>query len=264
MQSEVNSTECVLYSIHDSVFEITINRPEKLNALNLEVYKNLGLALNRFAKSTARICVLRGARGKAFVAGADIDQYVGMNGVEFRSFIDFGFRVMRQMMEIPKPIIAAVNGYALGGGLELAMHCDLIVASTSSKLGLPEALLGLLPGGGGTQLLPRLIGRMRANDLIMRGRFIGAQEAFDCGLISAIFSETTFEEELQTYIAQLLKHSPLAQGMLKKLIYAGLELPLIQAMTLESEMTSELINTEDAREGIQAFVEKRKPKFKGL
>ena len=186
-----------------------------------------------------------------------------MSQDQYQEFVTLGAAVMKKIMDVPKPVIAAIRGYALGGGLELALHCDLIVASESSKLGLPEALLGLLPGGAGTQLLPRLIGRVRANDLIMRGRFLSAQEAFDGLMISAVFNDADFDTELETYIAQILKHAPLAQGLLKSLIYEGLDLTLEEAITLEANRTAQLMDTADAREGIAAFVEKRKPKFTG-
>ena len=255
--------DSVLVSSTDLVFTITINRPEKLNALNHDVYVLLGRAIDEFSTSESRVCVIRGAGEKAFVAGADIEQYVGISQDTYREFVNLGALVMKKIMDVPKPVIAAIRGYALGGGLELALHCDLIVASNSSKLGLPEALLGLLPGGAGTQLLPRLIGRVRANDLIMRGRFLSAQEAFDCQMISAVFDDGDFEVELETYISQILKHAPLAQGLIKSLIYEGLELTLEEAIVLEANRTSQLIDTADAREGIAAFVEKRKPKFIG-
>lgn len=263
MSSLGSKTDSVLVSSTDSVFTITINRPEKLNALNREVYVLLGQAVDQFSASEARVCVIRGAGDKSFIAGADIDQYVGISQDQYQEFVTLGAAVMKKIMDVPKPVIAAIRGYALGGGLELALHCDLIVASESSKLGLPEALLGLLPGGAGTQLLPRLMGRVRANDLIMRGHFLSAQEAFEGLMISAVFNDIDFETELEKYITEILKHAPLAQGLLKSLIYEGLDLTLEEAITLEGNRTVQLIDTADAREGIAAFVERRKPRFTG-
>lgn len=243
------------------IFEITFNRPEKLNALTPQVYRELKSAVEGFEQSVARVCVLRGAGDKAFIAGADIQHYVGITKEDYSDFMKFGHEVTQRIRSIPKPFIAAINGYALGGGLEIALNCDLIVASDSSKLGLPEALLGLLPGGGGTQLLPRLIGRVRANDLIMRGRFLTASEAFQYGFVSQVISTEKFEDELEIYIKQVLKHAPGAQGVLKGLIYDGLDLPLTEAIKLETLRTSELIESDEGIEGITAFVEKRKPDF---
>lgn len=243
------------------IFEITFNRPEKLNALTPQVYQELEKAVKLFEQSEARVCILRGAGDKAFIAGADIQHYVGITKKDYSDFMIYGHKVMQNIRSIPKPFIAAINGYALGGGLEIALNCDLIVASDSSKLGLPEALLGLLPGGGGTQLLPRLIGRVRANDLIMRGRFLSASEAFQYGFVSQVVLAEKFEEELGKYVEQVLKHAPKAQGMVKGLIYEGLDLPLFEAIALETSRTSELIESDEGIEGINAFVEKRKPHF---
>ena len=245
------------------VFTIIFNRPEKLNALTPTVYRELEGAVQTFAKSSARLCVLRGAGDRAFISGADIEHYVGITREAYTEFMEYGHVVMETIRRTPKPFIAAINGYALGGGLEIALHCDLVVASEKSKLGLPEALLGLLPGGGGTQLLPRLVGRIRANDLIMRGRFLTAKEAFDCGFVSAVFSDDGFDDELKEYLRQLLKHGPKAQAMIKGLIYDGLDLPLRDAIKLETARTSQLIDSDDGREGVAAFVAKRKPNFGG-
>jgi enoyl-CoA hydratase/carnithine racemase len=243
------------------IFEITFNRPEKLNALTPQVYRELDRVIETFEHSIARVCILRGAGDKAFIAGADIQHYVGITKKDYSDFMNFGHEVTKRIRSIPKPFISAINGYALGGGLEIALNCDLIVASDSSKLGLPEALLGLLPGGGGTQLLPRLIGRVRANDLIMRGRFLTALEAFQYGLVSQVISADKFEDELDVYVKQVLKHAPKAQGMLKGLVYDGLDLPLDEAIKLETLRTAELIESDEGIEGITAFVEKRKPNF---
>jgi enoyl-CoA hydratase len=253
--------QVVLVAEKNQVFQITFNRPEKLNALTPQVYQELEKAISRFKESSARICILRGAGNKAFISGADIEHYVGIKKDDYLKFMEYGHEVMNLIRTTPKPFIAAINGYALGGGLEIALHCDLIVASDSSKLGLPEALLGLLPGGGGTQLLPRLIGRVRANDLIMRGRFLSALEAFEYGFISQVISSDKFDEELELYINQVLKHGPLAQGLLKKLIYEGLDLPLDKAIKLETQVTADLIESKDGLEGVSAFMEKRKPNF---
>ena len=253
----------VLVENVNNVFYVTINRPEKLNALSIEVWNELGKAFDEFEKSDAKVCVLRGSGKKAFVAGADIDAYRTMSAKDFREFIVKAGKIANRIYEIPKPFIAAIYGYALGGGLELALHCDLVVANKSAKLGLPEANLGLLPGGGGTQIVPRLIGVAKANDMIMRGRWLRGEEALNCGLISSVFDDEKYDEELAEYVAEVLKRAPLAIGVLKKLVREGLDLPFPEALNLEIEMTAPLIETADGREGVGAFIEKRPAKFKG-
>jgi enoyl-CoA hydratase len=260
----LDEEDVLLIDISANIFQITFNRPKKMNALSPEVFNKLNSTLREFAKSDSRICLLKGAGGKAFIAGADIEHYLGISAEEYKKFMIFSHETMNLISSTPKIFIAAINGYALGGGFELAMHCDLIVASANSKLGLPETLLGLLPGGGGTQMLPRLVGRIRANDLIMRGRFMTAEEAFQYGLLSAVFSEETFEDELKKYISQVLKHAPLAQSMLKTLIPKGLEMTFEKAIQLETNLTATLMETSDGKEGIRAFIEKRHPKFESL
>lgn len=245
------------------VFYVTINRPDKLNALSIEVWHELGKVFDDFENSDAKVCVLRGSGNKAFVAGADIDAYRTMSAKEFSEFIIEAGKIANRIFEIPKPFIAAIFGYALGGGLELALHCDLIVANKSAKLGLPEANLGLLPGGGGTQIVPRLIGIAKTNDMIMRGRWLRGEEALNCGLISCVLDDEKYEEELAEYVAEVLKRAPLALGVLKKLVREGLDLPFSDALKLEMVMTAPLIETADGREGVGAFIEKRTPDFKG-
>lgn len=253
----------VLVEKIDKVFYVTINRPDKLNALSIEVWHELGKAFDEFENSDAKVCVLRGSGNKAFVAGADIDAYRTMSAKEFSEFIIEAGKIADRIFKIPKPFIAAIYGYALGGGLELALHCDLIVANRSAKLGLPEANLGLLPGGGGTQIVPRLIGIAKTNDMIMRGRWLRGEEALNCGLISCVLSDENYEDELAEYVAEVLKRAPLALGVLKRLVREGLDLPFSDALNLEIEMTAPLIETADGREGVGAFIEKRKPDFKG-
>jgi enoyl-CoA hydratase/carnithine racemase len=196
----------VLVETKGSVYYVTINRPDKLNALSWEVWQELGKAFDAFEKSDARVCVLSGSGKKAFVAGADIDAYRTMSTKEFSEFIVEAGKIANRIYEIPKPFIAAIYGYALGGGLELALHCDLVVANKSAKLGLPEANLGLLPGGGGTQIVPRLIGVAKTNDMIMRGRWLRGEEALNCGLISSIFDDEKYEVNGHMYrIVDILK-----------------------------------------------------------
>ena len=253
----------VISKIEGKIFYVTINRPDKLNALSAEVWQLLGKAFEEFARSEALVCVLQGAGRKAFVAGADIEQYVGMSQKAFEKFIKEAGAVADRIFEIPKPFIAAIYGYALGGGLELALHCDLVVANRSAKLGLPEANLGLLPGGGGTAITPQLIGRMKTNEMIMRGRWLRGEEASNCGLISAVLDDDNFDEELNNYIDEVCKRGPLAIGTLKSIHDQGASLSLRDALNLEIELTSPLIESHDGQEGVAAFIEKRESKFNG-
>jgi enoyl-CoA hydratase/carnithine racemase len=253
----------VLKRQEGQVFYVTINRPDKLNALSVEVWERLGDAFEEFATSDARVCVLQGAGRKAFVAGADIEQYLGMSQKAFEKFIVDAGRVANRIFEIPKPFIAAIYGYALGGGLELALHCDLIVANKSAKLGLPEANLGLLPGGGGTAITPRLIGRVKSNEMIMRGRWLRGEEASHCGLISAVLDDDNFDDELAKYVEEVCKRGPLAIGTLKAIHNKGGNLSLADALQLEIELTSPLMESHDGQEGVRAFMEKRESNFNG-
>lgn len=256
-------SEVVLTREESGVFYVTINRPEKLNALSVEVWNRLGEAFDEYERSNANLCVLRGAGDKAFVAGADIDQYRTMTENEFRNFIIEAGKVANRIFDIPKPFLAAIYGYALGGGLELALHCDLVVANRSAKLGLPEANLGLLPGGGGTQIVPRLVGRVKANEMIMRGRWLRGEEAMYSGLISSVFDDDKYEEQLQEYISEVLKRAPLALKVAKKLIQRGMEVVFDESLKLEIEMTAPLIESADGREGVAAFLDKRSSSFIG-
>jgi enoyl-CoA hydratase/carnithine racemase len=253
----------VLTARAGQAFYVTINRPDKLNALSVEVWERLGDSFEEFAKSDARVCVLQGAGRKAFVAGADIEQYLGMSQNAFEKFIIDAGRVANRIFEIPKPFIAAIYGYAMGGGLELALHCDLIVANKSAKLGLPEANLGLLPGGGGTAITPRLIGRAKTNEMIMRGRWLRGEEASNCGLISAVFDDENFDEELAKYVEEVCKRGPLAIGTLKAIHSKGASLSLADALRLEIDLTSPLMESHDGQEGVRAFMEKRESNFNG-
>jgi enoyl-CoA hydratase/carnithine racemase len=253
----------VLTARAGEAFHVTINRPDKLNALSVEVWERLGDAFEEFAQSDARVCVLQGAGRKAFVAGADIEQYLGMSQKAFEKFIVDAGRVANRIFEIPKPFIAAIYGYALGGGLELALHCDLIVANKSAKLGLPEANLGLLPGGGGTAITPRLIGRAKTNEMIMRGRWLRGEEASNCGLISAVLDDDNFDEELAKYVEEVCKRGPLAIGTLKAIHNKGASLSLADALQLEIDLTSPLMESHDGQEGVRAFMEKRESNFNG-
>lgn len=242
---------------------LTLNRPEKLNALNPEVFRLLDACVERFAGSaTARVAVLHG-NGRAFAAGADIEHYVGLRVPEYAEFMRHGNGVQQRMIDCPKPLIAAVHGYALGGGLEVALCCDLIVVAPDAELGLPESKLGLLPGGGGTQRLPRLIGAVRAAELLMTARRISGEEAVAWGMALPLGQHESVLSAAEELAARVCRQAPLALQMAKVLLRHGLDAPLSAGLGFEQAVGAMLYSTEDAREGIAAFVDKRRPEFKG-
>ncbi len=251
----------VLYREDDGIAHITLNRPAKLNALNPEVFSQIGASVERFAAGEASVAILSG-NGRAFAAGADIEHYVGLSVIEYADFMRRGNAVQQRFVECTKPVIAAVHGYALGGGLELALACDLIVAEADAKLGLPEAKLGLLPGGGGTQRLPRLVGAMRAAELVMTGRFISGREAVAWGLAIAPEEGERALAAARRLAELISRQAPLAVRMAKTLL-RGSEAPLGGGLPFEQAVGAMLYATADAREGIGAFVEKRPARFSG-
>lgn len=243
------------------ILTITVDRPEHLNAINPQVYAALGDAFLAYAESDARVAVVLGGGSKAFIAGADISDYAEPNAEAYMRLINDGHRIMRHMREIPKPIVAGVQGYALGGGLEIALACDLIVASERSRFGLPEANLGLVPGGGGTQRLTRLVGRLRANDLMMRARIIGAREAFDMGFVNLVVPEEGFIEFIWEYANELAAQSPQVLASVKHLtgLWDGPE--FWDRIQVEAQHSLNAFLSPHGREGVCAFLEKRPPDF---
>ena len=220
----------VLYSERAGVGWITLNRPDKLNALNREVFERLGGALDALeASEEAVVGVLQGS-GRAFAAGADIEDYVGITVRDYRAFMDIGRAVTDRLAALAKPVIAAVQGFALGGGFELVLACDLVVAADNARLGLPEPKLGLVPGGGGTQRLPRLVGRVRGNELLLTGRFLTAEEAREWGLVNRVVPKDELQEAVAGLAASIAAQAPLAVSMIKRLVREGLEAPLATAL----------------------------------
>jgi enoyl-CoA hydratase/carnithine racemase len=257
------SSEVLLYSERDGIGWITLNRPEKLNALNREVFGLVHEALARLeASSSVAVGVLHGA-GRAFAAGADIEDYVDISVEDYRAFMDLGRAPTDLISRLSKPVIAAVQGFALGGGFELALACDLVVAAENARFGLPEPRLGLAPGGGGTQRLARLVGRVRANDLLLTGRFLTAQEAYEWGIVNRVVPKDDLLLAAAELAASMVALAPEPLSVIKRLVHEGLDLPLVVGLTHEQDTTAGLIGTEDAHEGIAAFVEKRPPRFPG-
>ncbi len=240
------------------------NRPDKLNALSRSMYEEFGAYLRSVesGEAAASVLILTG-EGRAFVAGADIDDYTTMTLAQFSAFQRFGRPVMAQMEQLQRPIIAAVNGYALGGGFEIALACDVILAAENAKFGLPEAKLGLLPGGGGTQRLSRLVGAYVAKRMIFSGEIIDAQRAYGLNIATEIAPKGEVVNAAVALAEKILANGQLAVRMAKRVIDEGLEASLPTALSLEMDATAHLFVSDDKREGIAAFVEKRPPQFSG-
>jgi enoyl-CoA hydratase/carnithine racemase len=255
------SDDPVLYEERAGVAWITLNRPDKLNALNRAVFGLLHEALDRLeASPTASVGVLTGA-GRAFAAGADIDDYVDISVHDYRAFMDVGRATADRIASLRKPVIAAVRGFALGGGFELVLACDLVIAADNARLGLPETKLGLSPGGGGTQRLPRLVGRVRAMELLITGRFLTGEEALAWGLVNRVVPKDELLDAAAELAASVAAMAPGAVSVIKRIVREGADAPLPTALTLELDATARLITTPDGREGIRAFIEKRDPEF---
>ena len=254
----------LLFEMHDSVALVTINRPEKLNALNAAVIAELGDVADRIEKDPAiRGVILTGAGPKAFVAGADIGEIADQGPVEGKARAIQGQRVFRRLEQCGKPVIAAVNGFALGGGCELAMACHLRVASEQARFGQPEVKLGIGPGYGGTVRLPRLVGRGRALELLLTGQMIDAQEAYRIGLVNRVVPADRLMSESEQILRSILENGPLAVRACLEAVDAGLDVGVDEALLLEANLFGLLSGTAEMREGTAAFAAKRTPAFKG-
>lgn len=255
--------EQVLYEEDEAVAVVTLNREEKLNAMNTQIVRRLTELFDRIDRAHhIRAAVLTGS-GRAFVAGADIGEYSEQSFTEFSEYQSRGRRMYEGIEFNRKPFIAAVNGLALGGGFELALACDLVVASREAEMGLPEIRLGLLPGGGGTQKLARIIGRNRAKEFLMIGRNMTAEEGYRLGVVNKVVEPDVLLEEALGLAQQLARRAPYAVREAKRLVNQGVESHIDVALSFEQATLSNLYQSEDAKEGISAFVEKRKPNFRG-
>ncbi len=254
----------ILFEIRDRVGLLTFNRPKALNALNPQTLEELGDAVERSRSEEAiRVLVLTGAGDRAFVAGADISEFPKMNALQARLFCEQGHQVFFRIEQLAKPVIACVNGFALGGGCELAMSCDFIYASDKAKFGQPEINLGIIPGFGGTQRLSRLIGRAKAKELCMTAEVIDAQQAKELGLVAKVFPADRLIDETMKVAGALALKSAAALRSITKVIDCGSDIDLRSGCILEAEAFGLCFGTEDAREGVSAFLEKRRPEFKG-
>ena len=256
--------ETILYDVADGVATVTLNRPEVHNAMNERMRQELTRCFGDLATSDeARVVVVTGAGDRAFSGGADIREFVEpqvpVRFRESRKRVDF-----RQAMDrCPQPIIGAIRGYALGGGLELALACDIRIAGEDAQLGLTEVNLAIIPGGGGTQRLPRLIGRGRALEMILTGARIDAREAWRIGLVERVVPAADVLAAARELARTLAEKAPVALRYAKEAVVKGLELPLADGLRLENDLAALLRTTEDRVEGAKAFLEKRKPRFTG-
>lgn len=253
----------VLAPLEDGVFCLTIQRPKVLNALNRETLDEINQALDLLdANKNARVLLVTGAGDKAFVAGADIEEMCLLSALEAKAFSEFGMSVLRRLENSHLPVIALVNGFALGGGCELAMSCDLILASENAKFGQPEINLGITPGFGGSQRLTRLIGRPMTLELLYSGRIFGVDEALKLGLVNHIYPQDRLIQEGLALANQIAGKSRTSLKLIKQLVQRGQELPLDNACIMESDQFALSFSGSDQTEGMGAFLEKRAPNFR--
>ncbi len=242
---------------------LTINRPKALNALNSDVLKDLDRAIDMVAEDDeVKVVIITGA-GKAFVAGADIVAMQSQTAVEGKVFGALGQGVFLKLEKMLKPVIAAINGFALGGGCELAMACDIRIASDQAKFGQPEVGLGIIPGFAGTQRMPRLIGTGLAKELIFTGDMIDANRALEIGLVNRVVPAEQLMDEAKKLAQKIISKAPLAVRYAKQAINEGMQVDLERGQLIELDLLSICFSTEDQKEGMQAFIEKRQAVFKG-
>jgi len=256
--------ETILYEVRDAVAVVVINRPKVMNALNPQVIEELAQAFAAIAADDqVKAVVLTGAGDKAFVAGADIAAMAEMTALEGRKFARRGQEVLFMIEKLDKPVIAAVGGFALGGGTEISMACDFVYASSKAKFGQPEINLGIIPGFGGTQRLARLVGRNRAKELCLTGEIIGAEEAREMGLVNRVFEPDELMPAVMKTAQAIASKGRVALRAIKTLINDGYDLPLERAVPMEAECFATCFASPDQKEGMTAFLEKRKAVFKG-
>lgn len=260
-KEETKMEEVLLCEIRGKIAVIEINRPP-YNPLNQEIIKKMTAFLRElYSKDNVRVLVIKGSGDKAFSAGADITQFVSRLGASDISLAAAFHQAFELLSQLPIPVIAALKGHVLGGGLELALSCDFRICDETTKLGLPEVNLGIFPGAGGTQRLPRLIGKSKAMELIMLGSPISAEEAKSYGLVNQVVLAGEAENEAMKWANILKEKSRLSLMQIKKSIHHGTEISLSEGIRYEMELFAEMFRSEDAEEGVSAFLEKRKPNF---
>ena len=253
----------VLIERKDEIGLVTVNRPQQMNCMNSETRLELADAFTDLGKdSEISVIILTGAPGKAFIAGADIKEFLERD-MSSQEALEEDWIVTKVISNLSKPVIAMIDGFCLGGGLEIAMACDLRIASDRSKLGQPEINLGIIPGAGGTQRLARLIGEGRAMEMILTGRMITAEEACNYGILNFTYAAEELEAKTMEIANTIAEKSSYAIKRAKRSVKAVSQMNLEEGLKLEREMFIECANSEDGKEGITAFIEKRKPDFKG-
>jgi enoyl-CoA hydratase len=247
----------------DGIAVITVNRPDKLNALNAATVRQLDSVLREVrADESVRAIILTGAGEKAFVAGADIGELATMGPIDGVQVSRDGQDTFRMLERMPKPVLAVINGFALGGGLELALACHMRIASTRAKFGLPEVKLGIIPGYGGTVRLPRLVGRGRATEMMLTGEMIDAAEAYRIGLVNRVEEPEKLMDTARALARKIAANGPIAVALALEAVDRGMSTTMDDAQILESRLFGLLASTEDMKEGMQAFLEKRAPEFR--
>ncbi len=253
----------IIYEKSERIATITLNRPEALNAFSKEVVGEILYALEDVkADENMHVVVLTGMGEKAFSAGADIKTMIGMTALKARELSFMGEKLCYALENLEKPVIAAINGYALGGGLEVAMSCDIRIASENVRMGQTEINIGLIPGWGGTQRLTRLIGTGKAKELVLTGKMIDARTAEQLGIVNLVVPTDKFRETVRQFALELASKAPVAVRVAKALINKGADISLDSALALEREGFGVVASTEDLQEGVKAFTEKRQPAFK--
>jgi len=243
---------------------VTLNRPKALNALNYEMLQELSALLDCIAQDeTIKAVIITGSGEKAFVAGADITEMLPLSAIEGRTWAKFGQAVFNKIENLPQPVIAAINGFALGGGCELAMACDLRIASDKAKFGQPEVGLGIIPGFAGTQRLPRLVGKGRAKELLFTGDIIDVQEAYRIGLVNKVTAVEELMTAAQDTAQKIMSRAQVAVRLCKAAVNEGMDMDLESGIAYEAEAFGLCFSTGDQKEGMNAFVEKRKAAFLG-
>jgi enoyl-CoA hydratase len=254
----------LLFEVSDKIARITFNRPNVLNALNRKTMDELGDCLKKVrADDDIRVLILTGAGEKAFIAGADINELSQQTPVNGREFTLYGQEIIHRLETLGKPAIAAINGFALGGGCELALACTLRIASRNAKLGQPEVKLGMIPGYGGSQRLPRLCGKGVAHELILTGEMISADEALRVGLVNRVVESGELLATAEAIAKKIIANAPLAVKYAMEAVERGMEMPQEEGLYLEATLFGLCCATQDMREGTRAFLEKRPAKFEG-
>jgi enoyl-CoA hydratase len=256
--------ENILYEEKNSIAYVAVNRPKVLNALNMATMEELGLAFTDIKDDASiRVAILTGAGEKAFIAGADIGELAKHDAVSGKEYTHRGQSVLNLIENLGKPVIACINGFALGGGCEIALACTMRLASENAKLGQPEVKLGIIPGYGGTQRLPRLVGKGVAMHMVLAGEMITAQEALRIGLINEVVASADLIPRAEAIAAKIIANAPLAVQYAMEAVNKGMEMTLAEGLYLEAVLFGVCCATEDKKEGTSAFLEKRTAQFKG-